>query len=75
MVFNFLNFEEQAVKLSQDPSVSINRGKITTSRGDLLPAYERAAYSLNVGEISPPVLTKYGYHLIKLLDSSGLAPS
>ncbi len=36
--------------------------------GDFDPAFEAAAYSLKVGEISKPVKTAYGYSIIKLLD-------
>ncbi len=36
--------------------------------GDMDPAFEDAAYSLKVGEISPPVKTEYGYSIIKLED-------
>lgn len=36
--------------------------------GDMDPAFEDAAYSMKVGEISPPVKTAYGYSIIKLED-------
>jgi parvulin-like peptidyl-prolyl isomerase len=36
--------------------------------GDMDPAFEDAAYSLKVGEISPPVKTAYGYSIIKVED-------
>ncbi len=36
--------------------------------GDMDPAFEDAAYSLKVGEISAPVKTDYGYSIIKLED-------
>ena len=35
---------------------------------DMVYPFENAAYSLQVGEVSKPVRTRYGYHLIKLLD-------
>ena len=66
-----LDFDEVALKRSQDPSVSINLGKMTTTRGDLVAPYEKAAYLLQVGEVSDPILTEFGYHLIKLLDVVG----
>ncbi|MCS7169554.1 MAG: peptidylprolyl isomerase [Candidatus Kapabacteria bacterium] len=54
---------------------SDDRGSLATGgdigwveRGKLLPEYERTAFSLQVGEISPPVETPMGYYLIQLLD-------
>lgn len=35
---------------------------------DMVYPFENAAYSLKVGEVSMPVRTRYGYHLIKILD-------
>ena len=42
-----------------------------TERGSLFPEYEETAYSMSVGEISTPVKTEAGHHLIKLLDRRG----
>ena len=65
------DFTEVAVKVSEDPSVSQNKGIMTTQRGDLVAEYEKTAYGLSVGEIGGPVQTPYGYHLIKLVDRVG----
>ncbi|MGH7844845.1 MAG: peptidylprolyl isomerase [Candidatus Binatia bacterium] len=40
-------------------------------RGTMLPAIEEAAARLSVGEVSPPVRTSLGYHLIKLEGKQG----
>ena len=42
-----------------------------TTRGDLVKEYEKTAYSLLENEIGGPIKTKYGYHLIKLLNKKG----
>ena len=36
------------------------------SRGQMVPEFENAAFAMNVGEISEPVKTQFGYHLINL---------
>ena len=66
-----LPFESFVLKYSEDPSVSINKGIMTTSRGDLVPEYEKIAYSLKENEISPPTKSSFGYHLIKLINRVG----
>ena len=68
---NFYTFSSAAKKYSQDPSVSLNEGIMETTRGDLVKEYEKTAYSLLENEIGGPIKTKYGYHLIKLLNKKG----
>jgi len=40
-------------------------------RGRMVPEFEAAAFALEVGEISEPVLTQFGYHIIQLTDREG----
>lgn len=35
--------------------------------GDMVPEFERALYHIKVGEISKPIKTKYGFHIIQKL--------
>jgi peptidyl-prolyl cis-trans isomerase SurA len=63
------DFELLASELSEDPSAKINRGNLGyfTAMQMVYP-FEDAAYKLKVGEISRPVRTRFGYHLIKVFD-------
>lgn len=67
-----VTFEKAAETYSSDESSKQNGGSIGfTSRGDLVPEYERAAYNLEKGGISGPVKTEYGYHLIRVNEKIG----
>lgn len=67
-----ITFEKAAETYSSDESSKLNGGNIGfTSRGDLVPEYERAAYNLDKGEISGPVKSEYGYHLIRVNEKLG----
>jgi peptidyl-prolyl cis-trans isomerase C len=62
------DFGKLATENSTDSSAS-QRGDIGwTQKGELEPEYEAMAFSLPIGQVSDPVLTKYGYHLIKVTD-------
>lgn len=63
------DFEKLAVEYSQDPSAKENKGNLgyfTSFR--MVYAFETAAYKTPLGEISKPVRTRFGYHLIKVND-------
>jgi peptidyl-prolyl cis-trans isomerase SurA len=66
------SFETVAREVSDDPS-SGNGGLLPGwyQPGDLDPDFEAAAESLQVGELSEPVRTQYGYHLIEVVDRDG----
>lgn len=60
-------FDEMVIEYSEDPSAVSNRGKFkTVTRGDLVKPFEEVAFALEDGEISPPVKTQFGYHIIRL---------
>lgn len=61
------DFAELAQKYSDDPG-SRNRGGDLGffSKDDMVPEFAKAAFSLGVGQISEPVQTDFGYHLIKV---------
>jgi peptidyl-prolyl cis-trans isomerase C len=63
------NFDALAKEYSQDPGVKVNGGEYTFAKnGKMVPEFEAAAFSMKVNQISEPVETQYGYHIIKLLE-------
>jgi peptidyl-prolyl cis-trans isomerase SurA len=63
------SFEETARAVSEDPSAKNNGGKIGYFTAfQMVYPFEEAAYRLKPGELSMPVRTRFGYHLI-LVDS------
>jgi len=66
------SFEDIAKEYSQDPGSSGVGGDLGyMKRGTLVSEYEEVAFSLDINEISAPVLSPFGYHLIQLLDKKG----
>jgi peptidyl-prolyl cis-trans isomerase D len=62
------DFGALAKELSTDTGSAQNGGDLGwTSKGSLYTEYEDAAYKLNVGEISQPVQSQSGWHIIQLL--------
>jgi parvulin-like peptidyl-prolyl isomerase len=61
------NFAKLAKKYSKDPGSASNGGKLTISKGQTVPAFDKTAFSLKKGELSPPIHTQYGYHIIQAL--------
>ncbi len=61
------DFEQLAMDASDDPGTASKGGDLgETIRGDLVPEYEEVAYQLEEGEISEPVETEFGFHIIRL---------
>ncbi len=63
------DFAKLADEYSEDPSVQTNHGDLGYfKRGDMDPAFEKAAFSGKPGEIIGPVKTRFGLHIIKIVD-------
>ena len=63
------NFSELAKQYSQDPGSAEMGGDLGYNAADtFVPEFEEAANNLELNQFSAPVLTEFGYHLIKLLD-------
>ena len=61
-----LAFEDAASKYSKCPSKENGGDLGMFGRGKMVPEFEAAAFAMNVGEISEPVKTQFGFHLIKV---------
>jgi len=61
------NFAALAKKYSQDPGSKSSGGKMTISRGQTVAPFDQTAFLLKNGQISHPVKTEFGYHIIKAL--------
>ena len=69
-----INKFDQLVKLySEDPSSKENLGQFSLNRNvkDFDPAFMAGAFRLKEGQISAPIKSKFGYHLIQLISRSG----
>ena len=63
---NGLSFEDAAMKYSSCPSKEQGGNLGEFGKGQMVPEFENAAFDMGEGEISGPVKTQFGYHIIKL---------
>ena len=61
-------FEKMAFTYSQGPAAKTGGDIGYFYRGEMLPEIEKAAFGMDVGEISPVIRTIFGFHIIKLID-------
>lgn len=63
------DFNLVAQKYSEDPSVKDNNGDLGYfSAFRMVYPFESAAYTTNVGDVSKPFKTRFGYHIVKVID-------
>jgi len=63
------DFGELAKEHSDDTGSAINGGDLgIVARGQMVPAFEDAVYSMSEGDISGPIETQFGFHLVKLTE-------
>ncbi len=65
------SFEQLAYDYSADPGAKRNKGDlgfVTWGAMASLPEFEDAAFKLQPGEVSAPIHSRYGYHIIKVIE-------
>jgi len=64
------DFATLAKQLSADPGSAKVGGKLTITRGQTVPEFDKTAFDLATHELSKPVKTTYGYHIIEPLSDT-----
>lgn len=66
-IANGEDFGDVAKEVSQDPGSAKDGGDLGwVSKGDMVEAFDAKLFSMSAGEISEPVLSSFGYHIIQL---------
>jgi peptidyl-prolyl cis-trans isomerase C len=62
-------FDKLATELSEDPTAKQNAGDLDYfTRERMVPEFSEAAFKMNKDEVSAPVRSQFGYHVIKVTD-------
>ncbi|WP_378176809.1 peptidylprolyl isomerase [Aquimarina sp. SS2-1] len=68
-IVNGADFKEIAIQYSQDPSAKKNGGDLGWfSAFRMVYPFEQAAFTTQIGEVSKPFKTRFGYHIVKVND-------
>ena len=67
-IINGKPFEQVAAEVSMCPSGAKGGDLGYFSQGQMVKEFDDAAFSMEVGEVSQPIKTQFGYHLIYLTD-------
>jgi peptidyl-prolyl cis-trans isomerase SurA len=65
---NGIKFEDMAKQYSEDPSATNGGDLGWINPGDTVPEFEKTMKQLNINQISDPIKTPFGWHLIQLLE-------
>lgn len=61
------SFDKLAKRYSTDTSNKDQGGRMTIQRGQTVPPFDKAAFSMKTGALAGPVKTQYGWHVIRAL--------
>ena len=72
-ILNGADFGIMAETYSMDPGSARTGGELPGwyKRGELAPQYEAACFSLKPGELSEPIETDFGFHIVQLIERRG----
>lgn len=70
LMSNEIEFAAAATEFSKCPSAQKGGELGSYPKGQMVPEYDNAAFAMEVGEVSKPVKTQFGYHIIKLNDKT-----
>ena len=62
------DFAKLAKEYSEDPGSKDKGGEYKFPKGQMVPEFEAAAFSLNTNQVSDIITTRYGFHIIKVLE-------
>ncbi len=65
------SFEDLAREFSEDESAEVGGDLGTFGRGVMVPEFEEAAFALEPGEVSGIVPTRFGFHIIEVVEKGG----
>jgi foldase protein PrsA len=69
------DFAALAKAESEDKGSAVDGGKLTITRGQTVPEFDKLSFELDKGELSKPVKTQYGYHVIEALSPVRKGPT